>query len=166
MKAYPIMLDVVNKEALVIGGGNIAARKIKELLIAGARVKVVSPELHQTLAALVRLDEIDWTNKHFEPSDVQPSALIVVAATNCKATNELIARSVYPHQLVNVVDDAKLGTFHVPAKLRRGKLTITVSTGGVSPSFAKQIRDELAEQFDESYGDYVNFLERVNENGH
>lgn len=164
MKSYPIMLDIVNKEALVIGGGNIATRKIEDLLSAGARVTVISPALHPTLTELAKQHNITWVNKRFEVTDILPSALIVIAATNSKVCNELVARSAYPYQLVNVVDDAELGTFHVPAKLRRGKLTITVSTGGLSPSYAKRVRDELAARCNEFIDD--NFLERVNENGH
>lgn len=164
MKAYPIILDIVAKEVLVIGGGRIATRKTLDLLTAGARVTVISPDLHPTLAELEAKHRLAWINKRFEPSDVQLSAFIVIAATNCKACNELVARSAYSHQLVNVVDDAQLGTFHVPAKLTRGKLTITVSTGGSSPALAKQVRDELALHCDEFIDDI--FHERVNENGH
>ena len=93
----------------------------------------------------------------FEPDDLD-SALIVIAATNSEMVNTFVASSAGKHQLVNIVDNPELSTFHVPAKLTRGDLTISVATGGASPTLSKSIRDELAVIYDDSYGDYLEFL--------
>ncbi len=93
----------------------------------------------------------------FEPNDLD-SALVVIAATNNEMVNTFVASSAGKHQLVNIVDNPELSTFHVPAKLTRGDLTISVATGGASPTLAKSIRDELSEIYDDSYGDYLEFL--------
>ncbi|WP_318614416.1 bifunctional precorrin-2 dehydrogenase/sirohydrochlorin ferrochelatase [Sporosarcina sp. YIM B06819] len=157
MGTYPIMLNMKNKAAVVVGGGTIAYRKTLGLLQAGANVTVISPALHLKMEALFIDKQIKWHNKAFEPQDLQ-DALLVIAATNQRQVNAFVAASTGEHQLVNVVDSQALSDFQVPAKLERGDLTICVATGGSSPSLATVIRDELAEKYDDSYKDYLNFL--------
>ena len=151
------MLNIEDKAAVVVGGGLIAYRKIVGLLQSGASVTVISPVIHSEIEQLFIENKIAWNNKLFEPDDLD-FALIVIAATNNKMVNTFVASSAGRHQLVNIVDNPELSTFHVPAKLIRGDLTISVATGGASPTLSKSIRDELAEMYDESYGSYIEFL--------
>lgn len=162
MEAYPIMLSIKGKEAVVVGGGAIAYRKMIGLLQAGALVTVVSPELHEKVEQLYLESRIEWKKKEFEPPDIL-SAWVVIAATNSHVVNELIALSAENHQLINIVDNPGASNFHVPAKLTRGDLTISVATAGASPILAKAIRDELSLIYDESYRDYLQFLAEVRE---
>jgi len=157
MKSYPIMLNIEDKAVVVVGGGLIAYRKMVGLLQAGAYVTVVSPMIHSKIEQLFIENKIAWKNKLFEPEDLD-SAMIVIAATNNETVNTFVASSAGKHQLVNIVDNSEESTFHVPAKLTRGDLTISVATGGASPTLSKNIRDELAVIYDESYGDYLEFL--------
>ncbi|MBO0586986.1 NAD(P)-dependent oxidoreductase [Sporosarcina sp. E16_8] len=157
MKSYPIMLNIEAKGAVVVGGGMIAHRKIVGLLQAGAYVTVISPMIHSEIEQLIAEKKITWKNKEFEPNDLD-SALIIIAATNSETVNSFVASSSGTHQLVNIVDNPELSTFHVPAKLTRGDLTISVATGGASPILSKRIRDELAVIYEDSYGDYLEFL--------
>ncbi|MFB4475870.1 NAD(P)-dependent oxidoreductase, partial [Oceanobacillus caeni] len=80
------------------------------------------------------------------------------AATNSREVNAFVASSAGNHQLVNVVDNQELGNFQVPAKLSRGKLTISVATEGASPGLSKVICNELGEIYDDSYEQYLSFL--------
>lgn len=162
MEAYPIMLNIKNQEVVVVGGGTIAYRKIIGLVQAGASVTVISPVIDGKIEKLRTEYNIEWKNKEFEPGDIA-SALVVIAATNSKIVNELVALSAGKHQLVNIVDNPEYSNFHVPAKLTRGDLTISVATGGASPTLAKVIRDELSSVYDDSYGDYLIFLAEVRE---
>lgn len=157
MKSYPIMLNIEGKAVVVVGGGLIAYRKITGLLQAGAYITVISPVIHSKIEQLFIENKISWKNKSFEPVDLD-SALIVIAATNSEIVNTFVASSAGKHQLVNIVDNPELSTFHVPAKLTRGDLTISVATGGGSPTLSKSIRDELAVIYDDTYGDYLEFL--------
>jgi len=157
MKSYPIMLNIEDKAVVVVGGGLIAYRKIDGLLQAGAYVTVISPVIHSEIEQLFVENKIAWKNKLFEPDDLD-SALIVIAATNNEMVNTFVASSAGKYQLVNIVDNPELSTFHVPAKLTRGDLTISVATGGASPTLSKSIRDELAVIYEDSYGDYLKFL--------
>ena len=157
MKSYPIMLNIEDKAVVVVGGGLIAYRKMVGLLEAGAYVTVISPVIHSKIEQLVIENKIAWKDKLFEPDDLN-SALIVIAATNSEIVNTFVASSASKNQLVNIVDNPMLSTFHVPAKLTRGDLTISVATGGASPTLSKSIRDELAVIYNDSYVDYLNFL--------
>lgn len=157
MGTYPMMLNMKNKAAVVVGGGTIAYRKTLGLLQADADVTVISPVIHSKMEVLFLNHQIAWKNKVFEPQDLH-SAVLVIAATNQPKVNELVALSAGDHQLVNVVDSQSLSDFQVPAKLQRGDLTIAVATGGASPTLATVIRDELAEKYDESYNAYLDFL--------
>lgn len=158
MEAYPVMLNLHGKKALIVGGGKIAYRKAIGLLKAGAEITMISPDIYSEFHILLEKGQIRWKQKEFEESDLR-DALIVIAATNKKSINREIAQLASDHQLINVVDDSRISNFHVPAKITRGKLTIAVGTEGASPILAKKIRDELAGVYDESYRDYLHFLE-------
>ncbi|WP_261129015.1 NAD(P)-binding protein [Bacillus sp. Marseille-Q3570] len=157
MSHYPIMLDLEGKDAVVIGGGKVANRKIKSLVEAGAKVTVVSPRVNENVKKLVQREQINWIKKQAEAEDYQ-DAFVVIAATNDPDVNQCIAAQTRKNQLVNVVDDPGTGNFSVPAKLSRGRLTIAVSTGGASPIIAKRIRDELAQTYDSTYEEYMDYL--------
>ncbi len=149
MKGYPVVLQLSGKKAVVIGGGRIAARKVKSLLETEADITVVSPKLTGQLAKWVNEGRIAWRQKCFHIRDLA-DAFIVIAATNDDGLNHLIAMHCHQHQLVNVASDGKAGNFIVPASFARGDINISVSTGGTNPSLAKQIRDAIASAFDEA----------------
>src|SRR5690625_1103036 len=157
VEAYPIMIDLKDKIVIVVGGGQVAYRKIAGLIETGALITVISPVIHVKIEKLLTENQIFWKNKLFEPTDLN-DALLVIAATGDREVNENVALSAQENQLVNVVDDKEISNFHVPAKLKRGKLTIAVATGGSSPILATVIRNELANIYGESYEDYLEFL--------
>ncbi|WML57977.1 NAD(P)-binding protein [Neobacillus sp. PS2-9] len=154
---YPIMLRLNGKKTVVVGGGKVAERKVKGLLGTGALVSVVSPELTDELLRLARDGDIVWLDKTFSKDDIQ-DAFLVFAATNDEGVNQFVRSVAKDHQLVMVVDDPEDSDFHVPAQVQRGRLSITVSTGGASPILAGKIREQLEQQFDEQYSDYLEFL--------
>ncbi|HEX7065626.1 MAG TPA: NAD(P)-binding protein [Bacillales bacterium] len=162
MNHYPLMVDLKNKKAVVIGGGKVALRKIESLLKAGANVVVVSPESVPGIEALEKERNLIWRRKKFTPDDPF-DAFLIIAATDNRKVNEAVAEAAFPHQLLNVVDNPKLGNFHMPSVLDRGRLTIAVSTGGASPLLTQEIRDELGEFYDENYSHYVDFLYKCRE---
>ncbi len=160
MEAYPLMLNIKGKQAVVIGGGKIAYRKINRLLRSGAQVTVISPSVNVEIKQLVKRGKIDWDQREFESNDVL-HALIVIAATNDQQLNRFISQITSPTQLVNVVNDPEAGNFHVPASFSRGDLSIAIATNGASPTLARHIRDELALIYDDSYEPYVEFLQQA-----
>ncbi len=158
VKHFPISLNLSGKYVIVIGGGKIAERKIKSLLETGAHIVVISPELTVELKKLAEAELFSWENKLFSPDDIK-SANLIIAATNDKQINQAVKRSALKHQLISLVDDPVNSDFQIPSVLRRGKLSIAVSTAGASPILAKEIRQQLEHEFDERYIDYLDFLE-------
>lgn len=158
---YPVTLQLKLIECLVVGGGSVAERKANSLLQAEANVTVLSPQINEGLTDLFAAKKIHWQKRLFEQSDTQKYFLII-AATNDREVNRHIALEAKQNQrLVNVVDDPELSNFFVPAVVRRGALSIAVSTGGASPAVAKRIRRQLEEEFDESYVSYLELMENL-----
>jgi len=155
---YPIFLNIVGFPCLVVGGGDVAERKVEALRASGAVVKLISPALTPLLQSLALNGEINWFPRAFQRGDTVGSQL-VISATN----HEEVNRQVYEECnsagiLVNVVDDPAKCSFLVPAVVRRGDLCIAVSTGGASPLAARKIREELEDRYGPEYDIYLKLL--------
>ena len=161
MGYYPVFIDLKEKECLVVGGGQVAERKVRALLAAGARVTVVSPTATSGLQRLKAQGAIRRIARDYQPGDLR-EALLVVACTSSRQVNQEVAREAKRRRrLVNVVDDPRLCTFIVPAIVRRGDLTIAISTGGKSPALAKKIREDLQKKYGPEYGTLLKLLGAV-----
>ncbi|HZE20822.1 MAG TPA: bifunctional precorrin-2 dehydrogenase/sirohydrochlorin ferrochelatase [Desulfobaccales bacterium] len=161
MKTYPIFAIIENKSCLVVGGGAVGERKVHDLLAAGARVTVVSRTLTSSLAALAALGKISYLPEDFAEAQVEGMAL-VLAATDDPRVNARVSAAAQDRAIwVNVADAPELCTFIVPALLRRGDLTLAVSTGGASPALARRMREDLQQHFGPEYGPYLDLLQRV-----
>lgn len=154
---YPINLNLTGKSVVIIGGGKIAERKIKALLDTGAHIKVVSPEMTIKLKNLAEANLITWAKKHFSSEDIE-GAKLVIAATDSKQINLKVKNSASHETLVSLVDNPEHSDFQLPSVLRRGKLSLAISTSGASPMLAKKIKGQLEDLFDEKYEDYLEFL--------
>jgi len=148
---YPIFLDIEGKKCVVVGGGQVALRKVRALLDHGARVEVISPDLCPGLGRMFKQGKVHAVRRDYAEGDLA-GAVIVVAATNdndlnAKVAEEARARGV----LINAVDDPQHCDFIVPSHLRHGDVTIAISTGGRSPALARKIRTELEKDLAAKY---------------
>lgn len=167
MEYLPVYLDLKDKPCIVVGGGEVAARKVALLRKAGARPKVVSPTLCCELADLAAQGAIQWREGRFQPPDLDDCHL-VVAATDDVAVNrhvsELAQRSRLP---VNVVNDTSLCSFVTPSIIDRSPVLVAVSTGGAAPVLARLIRARLESLIPAAYGQLAqlaaDFREQVKE---
>ncbi len=150
MRYYPVFLDIRGKRCVVVGGGGVAERKVLALLDAGAEVTVISPELTEGLEALKRAGRISHSERKYRSGDLE-GAFVVIAATSDMDVNRRVSRDA-GNIPVNVVDVPDLCTFIVPSVVRRGDLTIAVSTSGASPALARSIREEIEELYTEDVG--------------
>jgi precorrin-2 dehydrogenase/sirohydrochlorin ferrochelatase len=155
---YPIALDLRDKRCLVVGGGAIAEGKLDALLGAGARVTLVSPAVRPAIAALAAAGRISIRQRTFEPADLA-GAFIVIAATADRAINaEIAVASRAAGILVNAVDDPPFCDFYAVALVRRGALQVSISTNGLSPAFARWMREELDATLPGEYGELLAVL--------
>ena len=152
MDYLPIFLDLKNRPCVLIGGGEVAARKVRLLLKAGARVVVCAPELGKILAGLVREGKIEHKKTAFEPS-LLDDCVIAIAATDDKAVNRAVYEAAKARRIpVNVVDQPALCTFIMPSIIDRSPVIAAVSTGGASPVLARLIRARLETLIPAAYG--------------
>jgi precorrin-2 dehydrogenase/sirohydrochlorin ferrochelatase len=154
---YPVTLNLQGKKAVIIGGGPVAERKIRKLLEAEAMITVISPTITDIIQSWAYVGKVEWKNKLFYKDDVL-NAFLIVAATNDRNMNLQVFEASGENQLINIVDDPVRSNFIVPSTLHRGKLSISVSTSGASPSLSKSIVRELSNLYDDVYEEYVDFL--------
>jgi precorrin-2 dehydrogenase/sirohydrochlorin ferrochelatase len=152
MRYYPVYLDLKGRDVLVVGGGAIAEGKALQLFDAGARVKIVSPDLTESLNRLVKQDAIQYRNGRFAGEDLHGVVLVIIA-TNDRTTNETVAAAAARRGILfNAVDQPDLCNFITPALITRGDLQISVSTGGGSPTLTQRVKREVATLIGEEYG--------------
>jgi siroheme synthase-like protein len=137
------MLRLDGKKCLVVGGGQVATRKVQRLAATGAEVTVVAPDLSPELAAMVASGRVGWEQRAYQKKDLDGAAL-VFAATDRHTVNAAVGRDCEQSNIpVNLADDPVGSTFQVPAVVERQDLLLAISTGGRSPAFARQLRQEL-----------------------
>lgn len=154
----PIMLDLRNQRVVVVGGGVVAERKVNGLLDTGAAVVVISPSLTEGLSTLAGAEKLSWIRRDYVPGDIR-EAWLVYAASSDVAVNEAVAEEARSFGVpVNVASHAEAGSFITPGVLRRGRLTVAVSTSGAGPGVAARITEQLAEVLGEEYEPYLDFL--------
>jgi len=163
MRYFPLFLDLAGKPVLLVGGGEIAARKFALLQDAGAKVTVVAPQLGVEMRAALEQGAITHHAREFTASDIQGSWL-VVAATDQRAVNaDVSAAATAARVPCNVVDDRELSSFIMPAIIDRSPVQIAISTGGTSPVLARLIRERLETLLDGSLGTLASFADRWRE---
>jgi precorrin-2 dehydrogenase/sirohydrochlorin ferrochelatase len=137
------MLDVSRLSVLVVGGGEVALRKVRGVVEAGGRPEIVSPELHPGLLEIVRAHGLTWRKRRYEEGDVRGFHL-VFAATCSADVNAAVAREAFAGLgLASVADDGEGSVFHLPSVIRQDDVVVTVSTGGASPLLARRLRERL-----------------------
>jgi len=158
---YPVSLNIGGRKCTVVGGGEVALRKVKTLLQHGADVEVISPDLCPELVRLAESGEINVHNHACETGDIA-GTFLAIAATDDAEINQRIAEEARSKSiLVNVVDDAQNSDFIVPSYLRRDGLTIAVSTSGQSPALARKIRTRLEKEITKQYGTLTRVIGEV-----
>lgn len=161
MKYYPVLLDLNGKLCVVVGGGQVAERKVRSLLRSGALVKVISPKLSQALSRFKNSGKITHQPRPFRSGDLR-GAFLAIAATDERQANERVFRQAISLKIpVNVVDAPALSSFIVPSVIERGALLIAISTSGQSPALAKALRQKLQKEFGPEYSFFLKLLGAV-----
>ncbi len=158
---FPIFFKLEGRRCVVVGAGTIASQKLEGLLDCGAELSVVAPHATEAIQELARSGRVSWIQAEFGPAHLD-GAFLAIAATGDPAVNEQVFQAARQRGvLCNAVDDPERCDFFYPAVVRRGDLQIAISTAGKSPALAQRIRKELEEQFDASYGRWLDWLGSV-----
>lgn len=154
---YPIHVDLSGKDVVVAGGGPVAYRKIRDLLKEKAIITVISIEAVKEIQDLQEQRKLTWISREVKSKDFE-KAFLIVAATNSNKVNADIALNVNKNQLINVADQPQLGNFIIPSVVKRGRLVLSVSTSGASPTLSILIKKELQQRYTKDYESYLEFL--------
>ncbi len=155
---YPIYLKLAGQLCLVVGGGKVAERKVGSLLECGARVRLVSPAVTSQIEEWANQGKLELRQRQYQTGDLE-GAFLVFAATDQEEVNRRVSEECLSRNLaVNVVDDPPRCNFFVPSVIRRGKLSIAISTSGASPALAAKIRRQLERQFGPEYEEFMEIL--------
>ena len=158
---YPVFINVRQEKCLVVGGGEVALRKVQALLEHGAEVQVISPALCPELNQLARNKRITVLPREYKPGDLT-GIFLTIAATDDRETNHKVAAEAKRLRImINVVDDPEQSNFIVPACLYRGDLTIAVSTAGGSPALARKIKSRLEQVYGQDYSALLDLVKEV-----
>lgn len=157
---YPLFLNLRERNCVVVGGNAIAEAKVRDLLQAGAKVKVIASELTDAIATWARTERVQWENRHYETGDLRDAFVIVTAAGN-KVNAAVYAEAEARNTLCNAVDDVEHCNCFASSVVRRGPLQIAISTAGNSPALAQRLRLELGHKFGPEYVTWVKELGRL-----
>jgi siroheme synthase-like protein len=157
---YPVYIQLRDQPCIVIGGGKIAAGKVEGLLAVQAQVTVIAPDLTLKLNHLVEQEQIAHIARKYQPGDLAGAFLVICATDQAEINHQVWQEASANHQLVNVVDDTPRCNFIAPSILRKGDLTIAISTSGKAPALAVRLK----ERFQRELGpEYDRFLELAGE---
>ena len=158
---YTINVKLNNKNCLVVGAGNVSERKVKGLLESGANITVISPEFTEGILSLKEHPKLKLVAGEFQEDDLEGMFLVIIATNNKNLNSKIAALCNEKNILTNAADNPEMSSFFVPSVVRRGDLSIAVSTGGKSPALASKISSELLNRFDEKYEKYIYILGEV-----
>jgi len=158
MSLFPMFLKLEGRLCLVVGAGKIGESKIRSLLVARAKVRVVAPWATPTVAAWAQAGVLEWEARTYQADDLN-SIFLVVGATSSIDVNDAVYREAQSRQILcNIVDDPDRCDFYYPSVVRRGDLQVAISTAGQSPALAQRLRREFEKQLAPVYAGWVEEL--------
>ena len=159
MSTYVLCLKLINRPCLVVGGGEVAERKVLTLYSAGACITVIAREISARLRQFTEEHAITLIVREVREEDLKEK-LLIIAATDERETNRMIAEQARrAGALINVADCPEESDFFVPSTFNRGDLTIAIATSGKIPALSRRIREQLEKQFGNEYESYIQLLE-------
>jgi uroporphyrin-III C-methyltransferase/precorrin-2 dehydrogenase/sirohydrochlorin ferrochelatase len=159
---FPVSLELRGRRCVVLGGGEMAEPKVRALLDAGADVTVIAPDPSEGVAALGRQGRITLVQRVYERGDLS-GAFLAIAASDPEVTAAAFAEAEDERVLFNAVDDVAHCHFAAPSVVRRGDLTVAISTGGRAPALAKRLREQLSDVLGPEYAAVIELLSEARE---
>lgn len=160
MKYFPVFLDAKNISAMVIGGGEVASRKIELLLKSTTNITVMSESVCASVERLINLHQLSWLKHNYQTGHFTDINL-VIAATDNRSVNQAIYQEATPRNiLTNVVDQPELCTYITPAIIDRSPMIIALSSSGSSPILIRMLREQIEKTLPHAYGKLANFTHK------
>jgi precorrin-2 dehydrogenase/sirohydrochlorin ferrochelatase len=154
---YPLFLNLQGRLCVVVGGSEMAEGKVRELLEADAKIRVIAPAVTEQVAAWSREGTLQWESRVYRRGDVR-GAFLVVSVADAETNARVFEEAEMLKTFCNAVDDIDHCNCYASSVVRRGPLQIAISTAGKSPALAQRLRKELEERFGEEYAPWVRSL--------
>ncbi|HET8622444.1 MAG TPA: siroheme synthase CysG [Gemmatimonadales bacterium] len=161
MRYYPVLLDLADRPCVVVGGGAVAESKVAALVAAAARVTVIAPALGPGLAAQLRAGRFIHVPRAYRSGDLAGAFLVIGATDDTEVNHAVHAEAISIGALINVVDDVPYCQFILPSILRRGDLTVAVSSAGHAPALAVRLRERLEREIGDEYGRFLELAAEI-----
>lgn len=162
MHTYPIYLTRLDKKKTVlIGGNHEAERKVQELLERQANITVISPELSEKLRKLADEEMIEWIPRRYREGDLEGAFLAIAAEFEGDENHQIYEEAEKRGILVNVMDDIPHANFSFGSIVKRGPLTISISTSGAAPTLAVRLRQRFEKEFGEEYDTFLTLMHKL-----
>jgi precorrin-2 dehydrogenase/sirohydrochlorin ferrochelatase len=158
---YPVYLNLKGKRVIVVGGGEVAERKVESLLPCEPSVVVISPEVTRQLATLFSQKRIEWRNRPYTNGDCAGAALVFSATDDPEVSRAVYAEASDFGIFVNTADQPALCSFIMPAVVRRGDIGIAISTSGSSPALAARLRRKISRVIGPEYAQFSQLMARA-----
>lgn len=162
---FPMMIDLEDRQILIVGGGQVAYRKAKVVLEFGASLTIVSPEFIDGFNSLQEVynedNRIEIIRENYDASYVINKFLVIAATSSRKVNREVVSDCNIHQILVNNVDGREKSDFITPAIYKNDDLTISISTGGSFPYLSKKIRMDMEERYAKYNAEYMQLLEHI-----
>lgn len=160
MEYFPLFVDLKRKPCLVIGGGVVALRKIRQLLAADAQVTVNAPDLHPELAEWVSEGRLRHENRAYDEDLISDHFLVIAATDDTQINTRVYQAATRLKRLVNAVDDPKRSNYITPAVVDRSPIIVAISSGGAAPVLARRIRAKLEVELPKRLGQLAELARR------
>jgi precorrin-2 dehydrogenase/sirohydrochlorin ferrochelatase len=158
---YPVFLNLKGKRVVVIGGGEVADRKIQSLMDTGASILVVSPEVTSGIASLFEQKRIHLFNRHYVAGDCAGAALVFSATGDAEISRAVYEEATALGIFINTADQPAQCSFIMPAVVRRGDIGVAISTSGTSPALAARLRRKISGIIGPEYARLAELLSRA-----
>lgn len=155
MNSYPAFLQIKHFKCIVVGGGNVAARKVKGIIEAGALPAILAPEFCDDLMQIIKLNNLEIIQKEFAENDTSGYQLVIAATNNKELNNAISSEALAAHLLVNNVTSVEHSNFFVPATVRRSPLELAIGTSGEVPFLSRKLKKFFESIFPANIGDDI-----------
>lgn len=157
MNYFPVFLDSKKIRAVIIGGGDVAARKIELLLKSTNNITIVSPKLSVTVERLIKTHKLTWHQRIYQPSDIDDVNLVISSTDNTEVNRQVSVLAQQKNILVNVVDQPELCSYITPSIVDRNPMLIAISSSGSSPVLVRILKEQFDKLLPSRYGKLAEF---------
>ncbi len=158
MKYFPLFLKIENIRVLLVGGGKVATEKLEKILDFTSDIKIITPFVSNEAKEYIEAHQLSFEMRKYRIGDIKEFDIIVVAVDNLELQKEIFEECKLYNKLCNSVDSVDYCNFIFPSYIKKGGLTVAISTSGKSPAVAKHIKGYLSNKIPDDIGEFLEYM--------